>query len=278
MKLDDKYKNEYKYKYKNEYKNEYKYKYKTIFIFIIKQMTTIGTFGYVIGRKKRIMRVQNDADLLWQILVREIYILIKHFGSKELLQEAFEKIKIVKSEPKEADIEKCRIFTNLESISRQYGWSELLHYCQGSFINLLEAGSIFKKDVDEMGYVFILDFNKGCVKFYNKNLQGKIEELNTTSIEEIMGFEEMPDISYDKIISNLKEKFADYYDKYSKIKEELDRLTTLKNNARQQCAVNIEEKVDKLIAEMDWELKVLNLERRVFYNRLNDLDLIDKEN
>ena len=240
-------------------------------------MTTIGTFGYVIGRKKRIMRVQNDADLLWQILVREIYILTKHFGSKELLQEAFEKIKVVKSDPKESDIEKCKIFTNLESIDDQYGWPELLHYCQGSFINILETGSILKQDIDEMGYVFILDFNKGQVKFYNKHLHGKIEDLYIASIEEIMEFEEMPTISYDKIIRNMKEKFADYYDKYSKIKEELERLTNLKNNARDQGAANIEEKVDKLISEINWELKVLNLGRRVFYNRLKDLDLIDEE-
>jgi hypothetical protein len=239
-------------------------------------MTNIGTFGYIIGRKKRIMRVQNDADLLWQILVREIYILMKHFGSKELLQEAFEKIKVVKSYPKQSDIDKYKMFTNLESNFIETGWSELLHYCQGSFINLLEAGSIFKKDFDEIGYVFILDFNKGQVKFYNNNLHGKIE-LNTASIEEIMDFEEMPDISYEKIISNMKEKFADYYDKYSKIKKELERLMSLKNNARDQGAVNIEEKVDKLIDEMNWELKVLNLSRRVFYNRLKDLDLIDNE-
>jgi hypothetical protein len=115
------------------------------------------------------------------------------------------------------------------------------------------------------------------VKFYNKSLHGKIEHLNTASIEEIMDFEEMPTTSYDKIINNMKEKFVDYYDKYSKIKEELERLTSLKNNARDQGAANIEEKVDKLISEMNWELKVLNLGRRVFYNRLKDLDLIDEE-
>ena len=123
-------------------------------------MTTIGTFGYVIGRKKRLMHVQNDAELLWQILVREIYILIKHFGSKELLQAAFEKIKVVKSEPKQEDIEKCKMFTNLEIFGNDYDWPKLLHYCQGSFINLLEAGFILKQDIDEMGYIFILDFNK----------------------------------------------------------------------------------------------------------------------
>jgi len=242
-------------------------------------MTTIGTFGYLIGRKKRIMRVQNDAELLWQILVREIYILIKHFGSKELLQEAFEKIKVVKSDPKKADIEKCKMFTNLEGnfMEQEYGWTQLLHYCQGSFINLLDAGSILKQDIDEMGYVFILDFNKGIVNFYNKNLHGKVEDLNNASIDEIMDFEEMPLISYDKIINNMKEKFVDYYDKYSKIKEELERLISLKNNAKEQGAANIEEKVDKLLDDMNWELKVLNLGRRVFYNRLKDLDLIDEE-
>jgi len=240
-------------------------------------MPTIGTFGYIIGKKKRIMHVQNDADLLWQILVREIYILMKYFGSKQLLQEAFEKIKVVKSDPKQADIEKYKMFTNLETIDSKYDWSKLLYYCQGSFITLLESGSILKQDIDEIGFTFILDFNKGQVKFYNKNLHGKIEDLNNASIQEIMEFEEMPSISYNEIISNMKEKFADYYDKYSKIKEELERLTTLKNNARDQGAANIEEKVDKLIDEIKWELKVLNLGRRVFYNRLKDLDLIDEE-
>lgn len=240
-------------------------------------MTNIGTFGYVIGRKKRIMRVQNDADLLWQILVREIYILMKHFGSKELLQEAFKKIKVVKSDPKQSDIDKYKMFTNLENIHNNYNWSELLHYCQGSYINLLEAGSILKQDIDEMGYTFILDFNKGNAKFYNKNLHGKVEDLNIASIDEIMDFEEMPLISYDKIINNMKEKFFNYYDKYSKIKKELERLSNLKNNAKEQGAANIEEKVDKLIDDMNWELKVLNLDRRVFYNRLKDLDLIDEE-
>ena len=241
-------------------------------------MTTIGTFGYVIGRKKRIMHVQNDADLLWQILVREIYILMKHFGSKELLQEAFEKIKVVRCEPKQDDIEKCKMFTNLEIFGNDYDWPKLLHYCQGSFINLLEAGFILKQDIDEIGFTFILDFNKRQVKFYNKKLDGKIEDLNNASIEEIMDFQEMPTISYDKIMNNMNENFFDYYDKYSKLKVELERLMTLKNNARDQGAANIEEKVDKLMDEMNWELKVLNLGRRVFYHRLKDLDLIDEEN
>ena len=34
-------------------------------------MGTQGSFGYKIGRKVRLMHVQFDADLLWQVLVRE---------------------------------------------------------------------------------------------------------------------------------------------------------------------------------------------------------------
>ena len=56
-----------------------------------------GVFGYIIGKKRRLMHVQCDADLLWQILVREIYVLMKHYGSNQLLQEAFEKIKSTKN-------------------------------------------------------------------------------------------------------------------------------------------------------------------------------------
>jgi hypothetical protein len=49
-------------------------------------MVTKGAFGYIIGKKKRIMLVNDDADLLWQILVREIYVLMKRFVTKEDLQ------------------------------------------------------------------------------------------------------------------------------------------------------------------------------------------------
>ena len=59
-------------------------------------MGTKGSFGYKIGRKIRLMHVQYDADLLWRILVREIYVLMKHYGSKEALQTEFEKIKTIK--------------------------------------------------------------------------------------------------------------------------------------------------------------------------------------
>ena len=45
-------------------------------------MVTKGAFGYIIGKKKRLIYVNDDADLLWQILVREIFVLMNHYKTK----------------------------------------------------------------------------------------------------------------------------------------------------------------------------------------------------
>ena len=136
-------------------------------------MSEQGVFGYIIGKKKRMMRITHDADLLWQILVREIYVIMKHYGSKELVIEAFEKIKTVpKSPPKRADIEKHRIFTDLATDEDITTWYSLFEYCQGSFINLLEAGYIVNHP-DDNGNVVMLDFNKWTLRYYYKGFSGK---------------------------------------------------------------------------------------------------------
>jgi len=242
-------------------------------------MVSTGTFGYIIGKKKRMMSVQYDSIMLWQILVREIYVLMKHFGTIDVMKEAFEKLVIVKSYPKAIDIKKCLIFTDLENAKEDTNsWSDLLYYCQGSFINILEAGYIIKQDIDIPGYTFILDFNKNSVKFYTKDLKGKNTDLNKATIEEIMNFNDMPTKTYNEIVSNMRAHFSEFHNKYITIDEELDKLKNLKNNTKNQGAANIEEKLDKLISDMNWELKILHMGRRVFYNRLKNLDLIDEEN
>jgi hypothetical protein len=239
-------------------------------------MGTQGIFGYIIGRKKRIMHVQFDADLLWQILVREIYILMKHYGSKELLQEAFEKIKTTKNKPKEDDIEKLKIFTELEVLQQsEADWYCLLRHCQSSFINILEAGYIINQK-EEYGYIFMLDFNKGSVSFYGKNYGSISDDFQKATIEEIMEFEDMPTKTYTEIVSEMNERFIIWYDKLSKVKDELDKLDILKKEAKRQGAANIEDKVDKLIYDMDFQKKELNRNRRVFYHRLKALDLIEE--
>jgi len=237
-------------------------------------MGTQGVFGYIIGRKKRMIHVQFEADLLWQILVREIYILMKHYGSKEALQIAFEKIKTTKGTPKKEDIEKYKIFNDYENENEN--WSNLLRHCQSSFINILEAGYIVNQK-EEYGDCFMLDFNKGSVSFYGKKHDKKDEILETATIEEIMEFEDMPTKTYTEIVSEMNERFTIWYDKYTKIKDELEKLDRLKKEAKRQGAANIEDKVDKLIYDMEFQKRELNRNHRIFYHRLKALDLIEED-
>ena len=238
---------------------------------------TQGVFGYIIGKKKRIMHVTQDADLLWQILVREIYILMKHYGTKEQLKEAFEKIKTPKNNPKQTDIEKCKIFADLELSNENMRWSSLLQYCESSYINILESGYILNDLKDDIGEVFLLDLNKYSVRYYRKEIDGKIKEIESVTIEEIMEFDEMPTKSYTEIVNEMNEIFVEYYKKWLKIDNEIKKLLKLRSDAKLQCAVNIELKVNYLLDEMNNEKFKLKRSRRFFYNRLKALDLIEEK-
>lgn len=235
-----------------------------------------GAFGFIIGKKKRLMNVQSDADLLWQILVREIYIILKHFNTTEDMKKAFENIKTTKNIPKTTDKERFRIFMDFESpVDENVVWTSLLHYCQSSYINILEAGTIVNHN-EEKGLIFMLDLNKGIANYYTKDLDGRVNTINSATLEEIMNYEEMPTKTYKEIVDNMKIKFAGFYEQYLKIEEELKNLIKLKISAKLQNDVNIEDKVNKLIDDMIWEKKKLNNSRRVFYHRLKDLDLIEE--
>jgi hypothetical protein len=231
-----------------------------------------GFFGYTIGKKKYIMRVQQDADLLWQILVREIYVLMCHYKTKEELEKAFDKIKTAKNKPKQSDIEKCKIFTDYTLPLND--WSSILRYSQLSYINLLESGYILNEKND-IGEIFMLDFNKGSVRHYRKDIEGKTKEIDSVTIKEIMEFDDMPIKSYTEIVTEMSEKFQEYYKNYIRIEEEINKLLKLKTDARRQGAINIELKVNNLLDDMNNEKMKLNLSRRVFYNRLKALDLIE---
>jgi hypothetical protein len=237
-------------------------------------MVTKGAFGYVIGKKKRIMSVNDDADLLWQILVREIYVLMKHFKTKEELQNAFEKIIVAKNKPKAEQIDHCKCFTDFHD-KCELSWSSILRHCQSSFINILEAGHILneKNDIQD-GHIFLLDFNKGEVVYYFKDYNGKDNEIDSAKIEEIMMFDEMPSKSYTEIVSEMRDVFSVFYENITSVRNEIDKLNNLLVKSKQQGAANIQEKVDKLLYEMKMEEQKLNIGRRVFYKRLKALDLI----
>ena len=238
-------------------------------------MTTQGCFGYIIGKKKRLMYVEEDADILWQTLVREISVLMKHYQTKEMLQSAFETIKTTKSKPNKTDIEKCKNFTNFSINQNPDSWNRLLNHCQKSFINILEAGYIINQK-EEIGLTFLLDFNKSSVSFYGKAFDGKKHVYESATLEEIMDFEEMPSKSYIQIVCEMKERFRIWYNKYKVIVEELERLFLLKQETKKQGASNIEDKLEKMIDDLECQKKELIRSRREFYHRLKALDLIEE--
>ena len=242
-------------------------------------MVTKGAFGYIIGKKKRIMLVNDDADLLWQILVREIYVLMKHYKTKEDLQKAFEAIVVAKNKPNFGQTQKCKCFTDFEnSDDDDWNWSALLRYCQSSFINILESGHILNEKHGLYGHIFLLDFNKGEVSFFYKDCDDKDKEIDSAKIEEIMDFEDMPSKSYTEIVAEMRDRFAVFYENITKVRTEIEKLNKLLAESKRQGAANIEEKVNKLLYEMKIEERKLNSGRRVFYNRLKVLDLIEEEN
>ena len=238
-------------------------------------MVTKGAFGYIIGKKKRFILVNDDADLLWQILVREIYVLMKHFKTKEDLQKAFEAIIVAKNNPNFGQIQQCKCFTDFDNSDDDWNWPSLLRYCQSSFINVLECGYILNEKSDLYGHIFLLDFNKGEVVYYFKDCDGKNKEIDSAKIEEIMEFDVMPSKSYTEIVAEMREKFAVFYENITKVRTEIEKLNKLLVESKRQGAANIEEKVDKLLYEMKIEERKLNIGRRVFYNRLKALDLIE---
>jgi hypothetical protein len=239
-------------------------------------MVTKGAFGYVIGKKKRLMLVNDDADLLWQILVREIYVLMKHFKTKEELQKAFEKVVVAKNKPK---AEHCKCFTDFENDDTcDLSWASILRYCQSSFINVLEAGYILNEKKDLVhGHIFLLDFNKGEVVYSFTDYNGKNKDIDSAKIEEILTFDEMPTKNYTEIVSEMRDSFSTFYENITNVRSEIDKLNNLLTKAKQQGAANIEEKVDKILYEMKMEERKLINGRRVFYNRLKALDLIADE-
>ena len=234
-----------------------------------------GSFGYKIGRKIRLMHVQFDADLLWQILVREIYVLMKHYGSIDSLREAFTNLLEAKNKPKPEAIQKCKLFTDLEKDSSD--WYCLTRHCQHSFINILESG-YFLNNGKGSDLVFILDFNTISVRFYGVDYEKKKTEYEKATIDEIMEFEDMPKKTYTEIVTEMGERFEKYDNNLKKIDVEIERINNIIKKARELGGdENVISKAKKILDDMEWEKRKLNMNYRFFYHRLDALNLIDHE-
>jgi len=248
-------------------------------------MGTQGSFGYKIGRKIRLMHVQYDADMLWQTCVREIFILIKHFGCIDLLREAFKKLKEAKNNPKPEAIEKCKPYTDLTVSYRSTSdWYCLTRNCQHSYINILDSG-YFLNNGDKSGKIFLLDFNTNSVRFYGvvwvKNgvdWEKKEEEYERATIDEIMEFVDMPTKSYTEIITETRERAEKYFEKLKAVDEEIERLKILKKKTKELGAtLDMIQQASTLLLNMENERRKLEWDYRYFYHRLDALNLINHD-
>jgi hypothetical protein len=238
---------------------------------------TQGSFGYKIGRKVRLMHVEYDAGILWQTCVREIYVLMKHYGSIDSLREAFENLKDAKNKPKPEAIEKCKYYKDLTvSNNSTDDWNCLVRNCQHSFINILDCG-YFLNNHNNDGLVLLLDFNKNSVILYSK-YDNNVTEYNKATIDEIMEFEEMPTKTMIEILIDTKER-ADKYSKNLKaIDDEILNLNKIIEKTKELGAEqNIIQQANKLIDNMKWERKKVEIDYRYFYHRLDALNLINHD-
>lgn len=241
-------------------------------------MGTQGSFGYKIGRKVRLMHVQYDADMLWQTCVREIFILMKHFGSVDLLREAFEKLEEAKNKPKPEAIEKCKPYTDLTVSYQNTGdWYCLTRNCQHSYINILDSG-YFLNNGEKSGLIFLLDFNTNSVRYYGVDWEKKEEEYEKATIDEIMEFDDMPTKSYTEIITETRERAEKYSEKLKKVDEEIEHIKNLTKKAKDLGATHdVLQRTSQLLWDMEHERKKLEWDYRYFFHRLDALNLINHD-
>jgi hypothetical protein len=245
-------------------------------------MVTTGSFGYKIGRKIRLMKVHTDADYFWQILVREIYVLMKHYGSIETLRGAFEHLTDAKNKPTQTAIQKCKMFTDIDTLNNPVNadpmitWRNLTCYCQHSFITMLESGYILNDGIMNDSVVFILDFNTSTVRQYRTNYQNKMTETDTATIAEIMEFTDMPTKTYTEIIAGIKERYDKYVEQSAPIDELIDKITMIIQKTREFGGdQNILPKLQALLDETILGKKRFDETYSFFYHRLDSLDLIN---
>lgn len=241
-------------------------------------MVIQGSLGYKIGRKTRLIHVHQDADLLWQIGVREIYVLMKHHGSIENLKQEFENLKEAKLKPKPEAIEKCRPYTDLNLLSKTQlidDWFDLTKFCQHSFINILDSGYFLNNGIKK-GMILLLDFNINSVKFSDKTSDKTEKVLASATIDEIMSYDDMPTKTLTEILTDTKERFNKYDEKFQAVNSEIKNIQSIIQKAKELGGEqNIIQKAKTLLDNMEWEHKKLTMEYRYFYHRLDALNLID---
>lgn len=239
-------------------------------------MASSGAFGFKIGKKTRLMHVESHADILWQTCVRELYILMKHYGTTVALCEAFKNLKDARGKPTRDAVEKCKYFADIKQQNPTDCWPDLLHFCQHSYINILESGYFLNNGI-KLGLIFLLDLNNNSAQFYEIDKSGKVHEYEKATLDEIMEFEDMPtNTTLATIIDEMKHRYIAYSTKINSINDELHKIQNIIDKTKEMGAdQNIIIKANNLKDTLLWERKKVEMEYRFFYHRLNVLDLIE---
>jgi hypothetical protein len=222
------------------------------------------------------MHVQYDADMLWQTCVREIFVLMKHFGSTDLLRDAFENLQEAKNKPKLEAIEKCKPYTDLTVSYQNTGdWYCLTRNCQHSFINILDSG-YFLNNGQKSGFIFLLDFNTNSVRFYDIDWEKKEHEREKATIDEIMEFDDMPTKSYTEIVTETRERAEKYVEKLKKVDEEIEKIQNMTKKAKELSApLDMFQQIQLLLNEMTYQRTNLEQDYSYFTHRLDILNLLE---
>lgn len=234
---------------------------------------TRGSFGFKIGKKMRLMRVDKNADILWQIGVREIYVLMKHYGTEEELKEAFMQLKDAKGKPSK----ECVYFNGEmgESVTESGGWENVLKYCQLSYINVLESKYFLNNGTKE-GILLVLDLNTNSLRLYEIDKDGKEREYQRATLQEIMEFEDMPTVTKDVLVADMKDRYERYQADLLHVKEEIEKVDLILTKTREMGSdQNILSKAEKVREKLIWDKKKIELDYKFLYHRLKILDLLE---
>lgn len=232
-------------------------------------MGTRGAFGYRIGRKLRLMYVQYDGDMLWMILIREIYVLMKHYGSVESLRQAFAALVDAKNQPTAEAIEKCKMFTNLQVSDRSTSdWYCLTNGCQSSFINMLQSGYVYNSGNENCGFTFLLDFNINTARFYMTDRANTVIEHEKATIDEIMVLKErVPLKTLPEIVAQMHQSYAEHVINVTRRSEQIAAL-------KEALKHTTDEYVKRHLEMLCVEERVYHFDVKYFNDRIVALNLL----
>jgi hypothetical protein len=232
-----------------------------------------GYFGFKIGKKLRLMKIDAHMDILLQICVREMYLLLKHHVTADSLLQAFQQLKDASGKITPKVLERCTYVTDIDMDPQAKTWEAVTRYCQCSFINILESG-YFLNNGTKNGKILLIDFNKQAMYLYND--MNKKEESRCATFDEIRQFDQMPTIDLDTLLHDMKDKYHNYETQLNTIRRELERVESIVKKTKELGSdQNILTKAQHLQDTLRWDIQKINIEYRFFYHRLHMLDLIE---